>query len=281
MTLRVRGLTFAYGRRSVLDGIDLDLRAGELCALFGPNGSGKSTLYRCLLGHLRHGGTVTLDGTDLGRLRPAEVARRVSYVPQQHTNPFPFTVLDMVLMGRTPHLGGVFGPRRRDVETCERVLEQVGLAADRDRYYHTLSGGQRQLVLIARALAQDCDVLLLDEPTASLDFGNQMWVWRTVRDLARAGRAVLVCTHEPNHVLWFCDRVVALGREGRLLADGTPREVVTTDLVTRLYPSVGALTTSTDVTVAPAGTRSGRRRDAVVCPSATGEDQSSTGVQGG
>lgn len=250
MTLQVRGLSFAYGPHTVLDRIDLDLRAGELCALFGPNGSGKSTLYRCVLGHLRHSGAVTLDGVDLARLRPAEVARRISYVPQQHTNPFPFTVLDMVLMGRTPHLGGVFGPDRHDVHTCLDVLEQVGLSAERDRLYHTLSGGQRQLVLIARALAQDCQVLLLDEPTASLDFGNQMLVWRTIRQLAHQGRVVLVCTHEPNHVLWFCDRVLALGRGGRLLADGTPADVVTESLVNTLYPAVGAITTAGG-TVAP------------------------------
>lgn len=251
MTLQVRGLSFAYGSHRVLDRIDLDLRAGELCALFGPNGTGKSTLYRCILGHLRHGGAVTLEGEDLSGLRPAQVARRVSYVPQQHTNPFPFTVLDMVLMGRTPHLGGVFGPRRPDVAACERVLAQVGLAAERDRLYHTLSGGQRQLVLIARALAQDCQVLLLDEPTASLDFGNQMFVWRTVRDLARQGHAILVCTHEPNHVLWFCDRVLALGREGRLLADGPPGEVVTGELVRTLYPAVGAVNVTGAGVVAP------------------------------
>jgi len=251
VTLTVRGLSFAYGAHQVLDRIDLDLRRGELCALFGPNGTGKSTLYRCILGHLRHDGSVTLDGEDLSRLRPPQLARRISYVPQQHTNPFPFTVLDMVLMGRTPHLGGVFGPRRGDVEACERVLAQVGLAAERDRLYHTLSGGQRQLVLIARALAQDCQVLLLDEPTASLDFGNQMFVWRTVRDLARQGRAILVCTHEPNHVLWFCDRVLALGRDGRLLADGTPGQVVTSELVHTLYPAVGTVTMTGASVVAP------------------------------
>lgn len=277
MTLSVRGLTFAYGEHRVLDGVDLDLRPGELCALFGPNGSGKSTLYRCLLGHLRHGGTVTLDGVDLGRLGPAEVARRVSYVPQQHSNPFPFTVLDMVLMGRTPHLGGVFGPRPADVAVCEGVLDQVGLADQRDRLYHTLSGGQRQLVLIARALAQDCGVLLLDEPTASLDFGNQMWVWRTVRELSRSGRAVLVCTHEPNHVRWFCDRAVALGRAGRLVADGPPAEVVTTDLVTALYPSVGALAVTADATIAPA--EGHRALPAGVCAGPAGFRQGTTTIE--
>jgi iron complex transport system ATP-binding protein len=239
--LAVRGLSFAYGDHQVLDEVDLDLVPGELCALFGPNGSGKTTLYRCILGHLPHQGTVTLDDDDLSKLSLPEVARRIAYVPQQHTNPFPFTVLDMVLMGRTPHLGGVFGPRRRDVLACLDVLDQVGLQEERDRTFHTLSGGQRQLVLIARALVQDCQVMLLDEPTASLDFGNQMLVWRTVRSLALEGRTVLVCTHEPNHVLWFCDRAVALGRGGRMVADGPPHRVITEELVATLYPSVGAV----------------------------------------
>ena len=252
MTLQVSDISFAYGSQTVLDGVAFDLRPGELCALFGPNGTGKSTLYRCILGHLRHQGRVILDGADLTRLRPAQVARRVAYVPQQHSSPFPFTVRDMVLMGRTPHLGGVFGPRRRDVEHCEEILERVGLAGDGDRLYHTLSGGQRQLTLIARALAQDCDVLLLDEPTASLDFGNQMWVWRTVQDLARQGRTVLVCTHDPNHVRWFCDRVLALGRNGKLLAEGEPSTVITAELVGNLYPGVGAVTTAGRGAVVPA-----------------------------
>lgn len=244
MTLQVRSLSFSYGAHTVLDRVGFELHPGELCALFGPNGTGKSTLYRCILGHLRHRGQVLLDGTDLTRLRPAQVARRVAYVAQHHASPFPFTVRDMVLMGRTPHLGGVFGPRRGDVEYCEQVLERVGLAAEGDRLYHTLSGGQRQLTLIARALAQDCDVLLLDEPTASLDFGNQMWVWRTIRELTRQGRTVLVCTHDPNHVRWFCDRVLALGRDGTLLAEGPPGDVVTADLVSTLYPGVGPVTTA-------------------------------------
>jgi iron complex transport system ATP-binding protein len=242
MRLAARGLSFAYGEHRVLDGVDLDLVPGELCALFGPNGSGKTTLYRCILGHLPHDGTVTLNGDDLSELGLPEVARRIAYVPQQHSNPFPFTVLDMVLMGRTPHLGGVFGPRRSDVHACLDVLQQVGLHEERDRTFHTLSGGQRQLVLIARALVQDCQVMLLDEPTASLDFGNQMLVWRTIRGLALEGRTVLVCAHEPNRVLWFCDRVVALGRGGRLVADGPPHQVVTAELVSMLYPSVGAVT---------------------------------------
>lgn len=249
--LQVRNLSFAYGPRQVLDGIDLDLRAGQLCALFGPNGSGKSTLYRCILGHLRHSGQVLLDGTELARLPPAAIARRIAYVPQQHANPFPYRVLDLVLMGRTPHLGGVFGPRRADIDASQHALDQVGMLAEHDRGYHTLSGGQRQLVLIARALAQDCGVLLLDEPTANLDFGNQLLVWKVVRELAGSGRTVLVCTHEPNHVRWFCDRVLALGRDGTLCADGPPTEVITPDLVTSLYPNLGQVTAAADGTIGP------------------------------
>lgn len=175
---------------------------------------------------------------DLRTLPPTAVAKRIAYVPQQHTTPFPFTVFDMVLMGRTPHLGGVFGPRRADLEVCERVLDAVGLTTDSHRPYPTLSGGQRQLVLIARALAQESDLLLLDEPTASLDFGNQGLVWSRIRALATAGSGILVCTHDPNQVLRYCDQVLALGREGRVVADGVPVETVTTELVSALYPEI-------------------------------------------
>jgi len=237
--LSVERLAFAYEDRQVLEEISFTTRPGELCALFGPNGSGKSTLYRCILGHLRHQGVVHVDGVDARTLTPLQIAQRIAYVPQQHTNPFPYTVFDMVAMGRNPHLGGVFGPRRADLEICERVIDSVGLLADSQRPYHTLSGGQRQLVLIARALAQQTALLLLDEPTASLDYGNQMLVWNMIRSLARGGAAVVVCTHDPHHVLQFCDRVLALGRAGRFIADGPPEATVTPELVATLYPQLG------------------------------------------
>lgn len=237
--LDVRDLSFSYGSRQVLSDIAFQLQAGELCALFGPNGSGKSTLFRCILGHLRHTGYVRLGGVDLTGLTPLARARLAAYVPQQQAQTFPFTALDMVLMGRTPHLGGVFGPRRRDLEAAERAIDQVGMTQEASREYQTLSGGQRQLVLIARALAQDARILLLDEPTASLDFGNQLMLWQMIRVLARRGATILVCTHEPNHVLWFCDRVLALGRDGRLIADGPASDLIDPGLVHDLYPSTG------------------------------------------
>ncbi|GIG40296.1 ABC transporter ATP-binding protein [Cellulomonas phragmiteti] len=236
--LDVRDVSFAYGSTPVLDGVSFGLVPGELCALFGPNGTGKSTLFKCILGHLARRGDVSIAGQDTARLGTSRLARLVAYVPQEHRPPFPYLVREMVLMGRTPHLGGVFGPSRQDEEAAEVAMERIGVADLADRSYTTLSGGQRQLVLLARALAQDTPLLLLDEPTASLDFGNQLLLWQTVRSLTAEGRTALICTHDPNHVVWFCDRALVLGREGRLIEDGPVRAVVRDDLVRTLYGPV-------------------------------------------
>lgn len=241
--LTIRDLSFGFPGVDVLDRVELDLPARELCALFGPNGTGKTTLYRCVLGLLdpAPGGRIELDGTPVRALSPRARARRIAYVPQQHQPPFPYRVREVVLMGRTPHLGGVFGPSRDDRRAADHALEQIGISELAERSYTALSGGQRQLVLLARALAQDAELLLLDEPTASLDFGNQLLVWRTVRRLTREGRTALICSHDPNHVLWFCDRVVVLGRSGRIEAAGSPRAIIDDVLVDRLYGPVSEL----------------------------------------
>ncbi|KGM08827.1 ABC transporter ATP-binding protein [Cellulomonas bogoriensis] len=236
--LRVEDVSFAYGDHQVLDRVGFELGTHELCALFGPNGTGKSTLFRCILGHLSRTGRVHVDGNDTSRMTAGRLARLVAYVPQEHRPPFPYRVRDMVLMGRTPHLGGVFGPGRRDQEVADAAMERIGVAHLADRSYTTLSGGQRQLVLLARALAQETPVLLLDEPTAALDFGNQLLLWQTVRSLTAEGRTALICTHDPNHVLWFCHRALVLGRDGRLVADGRVADVVDDELVTDLYGPV-------------------------------------------
>lgn len=250
--LTIRDLSFGFPGVDVLDRVELDLPARELCALFGPNGTGKTTLYRCVLGLLdpAPGGRIELDGTPVRALSPRARARRIAYVPQQHQPPFPYRVREVVLMGRTPHLGGVFGPSRDDRRAADHALEQIGISELAERSYTALSGGQRQLVLLARALAQDAELLLLDEPTASLDFGNQLLVWRTVRRLTREGRTALICSHDPNHVLWFCDRVVVLGRTGRVDASGTPSQVIDDALVTGLYGPVSELARVQDRAVA-------------------------------
>jgi len=240
--LEVRDLSFSYDD-PVLTAVSFSIEAQDLCALFGPNGTGKTTLYRCILGLLRPapGSSVRLDGIDTTTMRRAELARRVAYVPQEHRPPFPYLVREIVLMGRTPRLGGVFGPSRRDRELAWAALVDVGIEDLADRSYTALSGGQRQLVLLARALAQDAEVLLLDEPTASLDFGNQLLLWRTVQHLSTLGKTVLICTHDPNHVLWFCRHVVVLDRDGRLRGQGPPQQVVTTELIDHLYGPVAEL----------------------------------------
>jgi iron complex transport system ATP-binding protein len=249
--LAIRELSFAYDH-PVLDRVGFELQAQQLCALFGPNGTGKTTLYRCILGLLRPapGSAIELDGVPTDTMPRAALARRIAYVPQEHSPPFPYLVKEMVLMGRTPHLGGVFGPSRADRAAAFAALEMIGIAELADRSYTSLSGGQRQLVLLARALAQDADILLLDEPTASLDFGNQLLLWRTIRRLTANGKTALICTHDPNHVLWFCDRVVVLGRDGQLQGVGAPDEIVDAALVENLYGPVASLHPVADRTVA-------------------------------
>jgi iron complex transport system ATP-binding protein len=233
--LDIRDLSFAYDRQPVLRGITVHVAEGQLCGLFGPNGAGKTTLFKCCLGLLDyHAAALTIDGQDVGRLSPARLARLVAYVPQEHRPPFPFLVRDIVLMGRTPHLAWFGRASRRDHEVVSDTLTQLGIAHLAGRPYNELSGGQRQLVLIARAVAQDTPVILLDEPTSGLDFSNQVRIWEILQRLASRGTAVLACSHDPNHVAWFCHKVVAMNGTG-VVAEGTPDEVITEPVLARIY----------------------------------------------
>jgi iron complex transport system ATP-binding protein len=221
--IRISDLHFSYGHEPILRGISARLEPGTLTGLFGPNGSGKTTLFRCCLKLLQapHG-RIRYRGRDLSKMTPRELSKTAAYVPQDHALPFPFKVQEVVLMGRTPHMGGgLFGiaaPHRRSVLLA---LEKVGIADLADSRYDQLSGGQRQLVLVARAVAQQTPVLFLDEPTSALDFNNQVRVWQFLRQLAGEGITIVACSHDPNHLLWYCDRVITLNR-GRVVADGPP-----------------------------------------------------------
>lgn len=236
VVLSVRGLHAGYPGRKVLDGLDFDLRHGELVSLFGPNGTGKTTLFTCLMGRLPHQGRVLLGGRPVTAMPVRERARLVTHVPQHHGVVFPLTVVDVTVMGRTPRLHRHRGPRAEDVALAVKALEEVGAAHLCDRLYTQLSGGQRQLVLLARALVQDTPLLLLDEPTASLDYGNQLLVWSVVEGIVAEGRTVLICSHDPGPVRRSCRRALVLGRDGRLLADGPSQEVLDQTMVDRLYP---------------------------------------------
>ncbi|MBN2050521.1 MAG: ABC transporter ATP-binding protein [Spirochaetales bacterium] len=236
MDLRAEGCRYRYanGTLAVRD-FSGDFPAGEITALFGPNGSGKTTMLKNLAGiYTPAEGKVSLGGRELNRLPPKRRAALTAYVPQQSVPVFPFTVGETVLMGRTPSLGGVFGPNRQDVTKAREALESAGASELWDRCVTELSGGQRQLVLIARAIAQDTPVLLLDEPTASLDLHHQHDIWRLLGALAETGKTIVASVHDPNQVLWFCRRVVVM-RYGTVEIQGDSRTIFNDNLLESLY----------------------------------------------
>ncbi len=233
--LAAHGLGFGYGAKRVGRDVDLAVRAGEVLCLLGPNGSGKTTLFKTMLGLLApQAGEVRLDGAAMGELSRAQIARRVAYVPQAHAAHFPFRVLDMVVMGRTAHLGLFAAPTREDRGRALDALAALGIAELAEAEYTRISGGQRQLALIARALAQDAPAIVMDEPTASLDFGNQVVVLSEVKRLAEQGLAVLLSTHDPDHAFSVGHRVALLDG-GRLIAQGVPAEVLTPERLRAVY----------------------------------------------
>ena len=233
--LEVRELAFGFPGRTVGRDVSFTLAAGDVMCVLGPNGGGKTTLFRTILGLLEpHGGTVRLENENLKNLSRPEIARRVGYVPQGHSAYFAFTVREFVLMGRTAHLGAFASPAKSDVRVAERALESLGIAQLADKPVTEISGGERQLALVARALAQEPRLLVLDEPTASLDFGNQVRVLQKVTALARSGIAVLFSSHDPDHAFLCASRALLLA-EGRVLESGAPREVIRADTLERMY----------------------------------------------
>jgi len=235
ISLSGRDLTIGYSDRVVGRGLNVALERGEVLALLGPNGGGKTTLLKTLLGILSpRAGEVAIGGRSLAAIPVRERARLIAYVPQVHTPTFAFTVESVVLMGRTAH-GNLFSrPSPHDRTVATRALEQFGIAALAMRPYTMISGGERQLVLLARALAQEPQFVVLDEPTASLDFGNQGKVMREIRALAAAGHGVLFTTHDPNHALRAADRAYLL-RAGERIAEGAVGTVLTREQLEALY----------------------------------------------
>jgi ABC-type cobalamin/Fe3+-siderophores transport system ATPase subunit len=234
--LQVRGLTTGYGKKEIVHGIDFVVNAGEFVCIIGANGCGKTTALRSVLGFLPpFAGAVLINGNDAVNLTNKQRARHFAYIPQLHIPPFPFKVADVVLLGRTPHLTStVAAVSKYDKIVAYEAMRQLSIDELAEREYTELSGGQQQLVLIARALAQEPDILVMDEPTASLDFGNQQLVLTRMHVLSRAGMAVLMVTHDPDHALFCADRVIVM-EEGRIIKEGTPPETITSETMQRIY----------------------------------------------
>lgn len=233
--LAVDSLAFGFPGRSVGRDVSFTLAAGEVMCVLGPNGGGKTTLFRTVLGLLeKQSGSIKLDNQRLETLSRAETARRVGYVPQGHAGYFAYTVREFVLMGRTAHLGAFASPAKKDSLVAQRALESLGIGQLADKPVTEISGGERQLALVARALAQEPKLLVLDEPTASLDFGNQVRVLEKISALAGSGISILFSSHDPDHA-FLCARRALLLAEGRVLEIGTPREVIRADTLERMY----------------------------------------------
>lgn len=234
--LEVRGLRCGYGKTEIVHGASFDVADGEFVCIVGSNGCGKTTTLKTVLGLLPPlGGEVLLGGADVLAMDERERARRFAYIPQVHTPPFPFSVADVVILGRTPHLTNrLSNTTAHDRDVAFRAMQTLSIEHLAHETYTELSGGQQQLVLIARALAQEPDVLVMDEPTASLDFGNQQVVLSQMRNLVDAGTSVLMVTHDPNHAFYCADAVVVMDR-GEVQAIGAPEQVITTRMLRDVY----------------------------------------------
>jgi iron complex transport system ATP-binding protein len=248
MSLEGQKLTIGYPDRVVGTGLNVKLEKGEVLALLGPNGGGKTTLLKTLLGLLRpKAGEVRLGGAALSSRTLRQRAREIAYVPQTHIATFAFSVETVVLMGRAAH-GDLFArPTSRDRMVATAALDRLGIAQLAQRPYTMISGGERQLVLLARALAQEPHFIVLDEPTANLDFGNQGRVMREIRALAASGLGVLFTTHDPNHALRAADRACLL-RDGQLIAEGPVKQILTREQLEALYGAPVQMITGVDVT---------------------------------
>jgi len=229
--IKIKNASFEYDGVTVFEDINLELIKGEILCLFGPNGCGKTTLIDNILGHLRlKTGSILIDGKDQQSYSRRDLAKKVAYVPQIHEKTFPYKVIEVVVMGRTPYCYGLSSPGEDDYVIAEKALETAGILHLKDRIYTRLSGGETQLVILARALAQESPVIIMDEPASHLDFRHELMLLETVTGLVQSkGLSIIMSTHSPNHAFYFENKKVparvALMNEKKIIATGIPCEI--------------------------------------------------------
>ena len=234
--LEVRNIEFAYkGKQDVLDDISFDLNHGECLCILGPNGTGKSTLARCLLNLCKiKKGSIMVDGVNMNTVSPNKRAKYLAYVSQSSSMTFPYKVHEVVKMGRTSHLKFGASLSSEDLNTVNNVIEKLELTRLADNYFNELSGGEKKMVLVARALAQQAKYLIMDEPTANLDYSNQIKILDMIKKLSLENYGILMTSHFPEHAFWVCNRVLLM-KNGIVGEYGTPDEVVTSKNLSELY----------------------------------------------
>jgi iron complex transport system ATP-binding protein len=252
--LSTENLSIGYGARRLAHDIALSFATGSITCVIGPNGVGKTTLFKTLLGLIPPlAGAIRIGTDDMRHLSRAEIAKHIAYVPQAYTGAFAFTVLDLVLMGRTAHLGAFGTPTRQDIAAAESALAALGIDALADKDADRISGGQRQLALIARALAQKSRLILMDEPIASLDIANRHLVTNKIMELAESGLAIVLSTHEPELAFSIAGQVALLRSSGDFQA-GPADDLLSGERLTELYgvPLLVETTSSGRRVVSPA-----------------------------
>jgi len=235
LIMETKDLCFSYGETQILRHVDFKAYEGQLVALIGPNGAGKSTFFKCILKFLKdYDGQILLEGEDMKHMSRQQIAKKIAYIPQTTVPVFNYTVLDIVLMGLTGELRLLETPKEKHIAKAEKVLKDLGISHLRDRGFGRISGGERQLVLLARAIIQDAKLLIMDEPTANLDYGNQFRVMERIRGLVEEGYTVIISTHNPEHALLFAEKAFVL-QDGEVRAAGPSKQVLTEELMQQIY----------------------------------------------
>lgn len=235
MELVIRDGACGYGTKNIIKDISVSIKSGEILCILGPNGVGKTTLFKTILGFLKlQSGEILLDNENIKTWSKKRLARAISYVPQEHTPPFPFSVFDVVLMGRTAHLDMFASPSKKDKEIAEQAIDTLNISYLKNSIYTQISGGERQMVLIARSLAQQAKIMVMDEPTSNLDFGNQIRVLQQINSLASKGFGIIMTSHFPDHA-FLCSTKAALMQKHDKFIVGNVDDVITEENLKSAY----------------------------------------------